>query len=523
MALNEIYLLILDQVKGMWRYKWLAVISMWVLALVLWVFVFLIPNQYTVMSKLYVDTDTVLTPLLQGLTVKTDVNNRIQLMTLALLSRPNLERVASETDISLGVSDQKELEEIINKLSSDITIQKARGNDLYNLNYTNTDPKLAYRVVEILVNSLVENTMGSKKQDTQTAKVFLEENIKEYEKRLAESEAKLADFKRRNVGRMPGDGQDYYMQLQRVSAEAKLIQQQLSMAVARRNELRRQLQGEEPTLGLMGDSLITAPSPYDLRITEIEQNLAQMSLEYTDEHPEVILMRDTLEELKRKKQKHLQENASANALAQNNLLDSNPVYQSMRMGMSEADVEVKALSTQLAQQKKVVDSLQKQINDIPEVEAQLARLNRDYLITKRKYEDLLQRLETAHLSQEADLTSDDVKFKIIEPPVIPLQPSGPKRKLFLLAALLASIGGGVALAFLLNQINPVFNNSFSLQNALKLPVFGVVSEKRSKLQMTYQKTQAIAVASVFAGLILTAAFIFKFSYLPLGLVQGLVG
>ena len=78
------------------------------------------------------------------------------------------------------------------------------------------------------------------------------------------------------------------------------------------------------------------------------------------------------------------------------------------------------LRGQMAAQQGAVADLRSRVNAIPEIEAELARLNRDYEVNKEQYDTLLQRLESAKISQQADQNTENVKFRIIEPPTTPV-------------------------------------------------------------------------------------------------------
>lgn len=114
-------------------------------------------------------------------------------------------------------------------------------------------------------------------------------------------------------------------------------------------------------------------------------------------------------------------------------------------------------------------------NTIPEVEAQLARLNRDYTVVKTEYETLLKRLESARMNQEVQADNKDVTFKVLDPPRTPLRPSSPNRLLLNTLVLFGALGGGLAVTFLLGQRDPKFYSTTPLNEAAGVPVYGMVS------------------------------------------------
>ena len=100
-------------VWGVWRFRWVALASAWVLAILGWVLVWQMPASYVATARIYVDTNTVLGPLLNGMAVQPNVNQRIRLMSQTLLSRPNLERLMRMSDLDITVKNDREEEEAL--------------------------------------------------------------------------------------------------------------------------------------------------------------------------------------------------------------------------------------------------------------------------------------------------------------------------------------------------------------------------------------------------------------------------
>jgi capsular polysaccharide biosynthesis protein len=147
----------------------------------------------------------------------------------------------------------------------------------------------------------------------------------------------------------------------------------------------------------------------------------------------------------------------------------------LKLELSRVQVELAELRQQITEKESAVATLKSRVNTVPETEAELTRLNRDYEVNKAQHQALLQRLESARLSQSAETSTEQVRFRIIEPPTEPLIPIGPKRALFMTAVLCAALGAGIVLAFFINQLKPVFLSRGMLANITGLPVLGSIS------------------------------------------------
>ena len=139
-----------------------------------------------------------------------------------------------------------------------------------------------------------------------------------------------------------------------------------------------------------------------------------------------------------------------------NPLDINPVYQSLKIQRSKVEVELASLRAELADRQARVDRLKKMVDVIPQVEAELNRLNRDYDVVKARYGQMLQRWEDLQTGKRVKTGTDQVQFRIINPPFAATDPAGPPRALYLFGAFVVSLGVGLGIAFLMNLLRPVF-------------------------------------------------------------------
>ncbi|MEJ2553099.1 MAG: GNVR domain-containing protein, partial [Gammaproteobacteria bacterium] len=310
-----------------------------------------------------------------------------------------------------------------------------------------------------------------------SAQRFLDKQIKDYEDRLAAEEDALKQFKRKNMGLMPGQGGDYYQNLQAAIGDLEQSRLQLQEAQNRRKELKRQLEeaASQPAPSYAATTPATSLTPeLDARINNLETRLDELLLKYTDQHPDVIEVKRTIADLKKQRKEVLATQAKSNQ-GQGNSQADNPYEAQLKLAVSEADANVAALTARVAAGQRKVDHLKKMVNILPAVEEQLKQLNRDYNVTKSNYLSLLQKRESANMSEQMDQNADTVKFRVVDPPFVPPVPSDPNRPLLSSGVLLGSILAGIAFAFLLAQLNPTFDSRRILMEVTNLPVLGGVS------------------------------------------------
>ena len=480
---------LLGELKSLWRYRWPAVIAAWTIAIGGWVAVYLTPPSYEAQARVYVDVTSALKPLLQGLAVDQNVDSQLNYVRQTMLSRPALEKVARQTELDLRAKSPTDREHLIDSLQKKILIEFASGpasgpdksgDKLYTISYQDTSRPMSLAVVTKLLNTFVEDSMGAGRSGSASAQRFLREQIKEVEQRLVEDEARVAEFRKKNMGLMPGEQGDYFTRVQNENEALKKAQGQLSIAMTRREALAHQLRGEapfspgdKPAVG--GNTFGVGGSETTFRLKEAESRLEELRLKYTDKHPEVIALQETIAQLKERQATELAAVKRGDpSAASMSGLSTNPVYQNIQLQLNQADVEVASLKGEIADHERRIGELDHAKNLAPEVEAEFARLNRSYGITKAQYTSLVERLEKAKLSDQAT-DAGTIKFEVIDPPAAKIEPVKPNRPLLTSLVFAAALAAGLGLAWLLGQLRPVYDSARKLSTDIGLPILGAVS------------------------------------------------
>lgn len=517
--MKEVLQKLLDQVHAIWRFRTQAVLAAWIAGLALILIVMAWPNSYRATARVYVDTSTALRPLLAGIAVEQDIEARMNIVREQMLGADKLERVALAANMYPPNADDKTKAAVHSSLADkviiDMTMPTSARRDraptadrIFSITYENPDRQKALIVVDTLLKALVDDTQGSTTAGSEDAREFLRTQLGEYEKRLGEAEGRLAEFKKGNVGLVPGTSQsDFFSRLQTEMAESKTAETALQLATRRRAELQRQLRSEQPfTAAVSTVNLNRGPNGSGAvdtasRIAETQARLDELLMRFTDRHPEVLAAREQLDSLKARQKAELEafRRGDAAAVASSGL-SANPVYQSIQLQMNQTEVEIATLTGALDNHRRTEADLRRLLSTAPQVEAEFARLTRDYDVNKAQYTALLERLEKAKISDDASQTGM-AKFDIIEPPNAGTKPASPNRPLLLAVALILSGGIGLGLAWLLSQLKPVFTSAASLAELTGLTVFGVVSQARRPEHDAETRSRLFKLAGAAAGLL----------------------
>ena len=471
--------------KGMWRFRWLSLLVAWLVAVIGAVTVFRIPDRYEATARIYVDTQSILKPLMSGLAVQPNVEQQVVMLSRTLISRPNIEKLVRMADLDLKADSKPQQEALITQLMGTLEIKNVGRDNLYSLSFRDSDPAKAQRVIQALVSIFVESSLGATRKDTATAKLFLSDQIKSYEAKLEEAETRLKEFRIKNIQIQTAEGRDTASRLAGLSDQLDQARLALREAENARDAAKAQLASEKSqsanltTQSLLQESALSVATPeIDARIEAQKRNLDGLLQRFTDQHPDIIATRNLLKDLEEQKRKDVKElrriamaspgsgGSAANSLA----------YQELNRLLATSEVLVAGLRARVAEYSSRYDNARASMKTAPQLEAEASQLNRDYAINKKNYEDLVGRRESAVMSGDLESASGVADFRLIDPPRASSKPVSPNRLMLMFTAMLAAVGAGLGCAFVASQLRPVFYNAGELGAMLELPVLGVVSK-----------------------------------------------
>lgn len=468
--------------KGMWKHRWLGMLVAWLVTAIGSVAVLWAPDKYEASARIFVDTQSILKPLMSGLAVQPNVDQQVVMLSRTLISRPNVEKLIRMADLDLKSQSKTAQDALIDELMKTLEIKNVGRDNLYVLSYRDTSPEKAKRVVQSLVSIFVESSLGDSRKDSNTAKRFIDEQIKTYVAKLEEAEARLKEFKVRNMELQNVDGTDMATQLSAVSSQLDQARLELREAENARDAARRQLDAEKAqnaditSRSLLQESAMVISTPeVDGRIDMQKRNLDALLQRFTEQHPDVTNTRRLIKELEEVKHKEIQE-LRKTAMANPPAASSNSLaYQELNRLLATSEVQVASLRARVGEYAARFNRARELMKTAPQIEAAFAQLNRDYDINKKNYNDLVARRESAALSGDLESAAGVADFRLIDPPRASPKPVAPNRLLLMPLALLTALGAGLATAFVASHLRAVFFDARSLRDAVGLPLLGVVT------------------------------------------------
>jgi polysaccharide chain length determinant protein (PEP-CTERM system associated) len=370
--MEELINQLVSSLKGIWKYRWYAVSVMWLVGVLGWTKVVLMPDDYQTTARVFVDTQSILKPLLAGMTSVPNVEQQVSIMSRTLLSRPNVERVMRMVDLDVNARTPRDQQRQLDELMSKIRIGGTANYDIYTITYNNRNPRLVRDVVQSLLTIFVEGSLKGKAGETRKAVQFIDDQIKSYEDKLILAENTVMEFKRKHTGLLPRDGADFSSQLQQSADQLSTARLELLEAEQARNAIAGQISGDEPVLDADPHPASFDNPELDGRITALNKNLDALRLQYTELHPDIVAARRLVAQLEARKV----EEGKLRAVGDPGR-NYSPMLQQLKVAHTEAEARVAAIGARVHEYSARHQRLLDQVNAVPEVESALAQLNRD--------------------------------------------------------------------------------------------------------------------------------------------------
>jgi polysaccharide chain length determinant protein (PEP-CTERM system associated) len=287
----------------------------------------------------------------------------------------------------------------------------------------------------------------------------------------------LKDFKIRNFGVSGVSTQDYFVRMSSLSEEVTKLRSDLYAAEQSREALRRALAVEDPQLpaeSLPGAAPV-AVSEIDSRIESQRKQLDDLLRRFTDDHPDVISARRLVGQLEQQRRLELEAKARDGSGRAKGTAATSPVYQKIRISLAESEAQVASLRGQLAAQTERLAQIRALAGRVPQVEAELAQLNRDYDVIRKNYEQLVARRESASLGVKLDESSQLAEFRVVEPPRVSPRPVFPGHVHLAAISVILSVLAGVGVALGLDSLRPTLADSKALEKLSGRHVLGTIS------------------------------------------------
>lgn len=463
----------------MWQRRALVVGVGWTVALLGALCVAQVPQRYEALARVYVDTQSVLKPLMDGLAYQPDIDQQVRMVARTVLTRPRLESLLQRPELGLPAGDSQQREATLTRLMNRIKLTPTEAG-LYVISYRDADPLRAQRIVAAMLDLFVNSGSGDQVRDSTAAQQFITNQIAAYEVKLSEAESRLKEFKIRNFGVSGMSNQDFFLRMATLSDQLDRLRADLLAAERAREAYRAELLGEEPQLqrGTGGEGGLPLLLDVDTELAAQHKRLDELHQRYTDQHPDVMAVRRLIEELEARQRREAEARARSRGGKGVAVAATSPVYQRLRVALADSEAQVASLRSRVASEQARLDEARTYASRIPQVEAELAQMNRDYDVVRKNYDQLVSRREAATLGVKLDESSRLRDFRLVDPPRVGAQPVFPSRITLAWLTVLVSLAAGLCAPAVVDTLRPTVRDVRSLREWSGRPVLGTVSVSR---------------------------------------------
>ncbi|MEQ1863888.1 MAG: hypothetical protein ABL996_04460 [Micropepsaceae bacterium] len=525
-----------------WPNRWLGYFVALVLASVIGAVVIALPDKYESSSRVYINSEVVLKPLLKGLTIESDFDAKekmLRVLQASLLNPNNIDRLVRTPGMGFDASTASARAKAARTIRSGVVINKeddASSEEVFTLNYLDTNATRARNVVQGLLSIFIETNIGQAQSDIQEAQKFLDTQITEYEQKLHDSDTRLSEFRLANaevIGSVTH-------QVRLTAALAALRDAELArqVALSARERIKSRIDTKEAgSAGVLLPTDQTFPSAIE-RLAALQAQLNQLLLRYTDQHPDVVATRNEIVLLTSQyglsqslakatkpftvlpgqvsvapaidsavRQAGTSSASTAQAMqAQDGKFQTvaSAEPSAIQMQFMQASFAVMDAERRVTAAREAVKVIDQQSGTAPAAEATLDQMTRDHAILKENYDQLVRRRESARMTQAADLSSGAEQYRIIQAPSIAEEPSSPDRQMFFLVGAFISVAAGGALAYALGMLRGTFVTASEAELALGLPVIARLTNRQGLLSRVSASADALTLAAGTAGIFVAA-------------------
>ncbi|PZQ33161.1 MAG: hypothetical protein DI562_02315 [Stenotrophomonas acidaminiphila] len=442
-----------------------------------------VPRKYAASTTILAQGSDIIQPLLEGRAVATEVTDRAGLARQVIFSRKVMSMILEKGGWLADKPSAIEQDRIMEQIKSRTTVNAPRP-ELIQINYHDSDPRRTLEVTQQFAELFIAQNRAAKERESREAFEFIDKQVRDYHAKLTGSEKGLMDYRSANIDAQPGSVADSTARINALRAQVEQARLSMMEQQSRESALVSQLSGESEVSAVQSRS-----SMYRAQLIDLQNQYNQLLLNFTDKHPDVVRVRlqmqDLQQQLANEEARRTQQGPSGNSLALSDDAQINPLYQELRTQLATARRELAATRSRMAASESMLNDELNRSRRIATSEGMLAELTRDYEVNRDLYQDLLRRRENARVSMVLDEEQRGLTFRIQDPAMLPVRPSGLRMLHFAAAGLGLGVLAPLGLLFALVTLDPRIRSAKTLESLntglpllVSVPAYETAREKR---------------------------------------------
>ena len=457
------------------------------------IYAIIAPREYKASTLVLVSPQSVPEDLVHA-TVTSRVEERLQSIAQEVMSRTRLETIM--TEFRLYEKERKNLskEEVVELMRKNIKVELPTKKDergSFAISFISNDPNTAMAVANRLSSLFIEENLKIREKQASGTTEFLTNELADSKAKLDQMEASVTQYKRRFMGGLPEQRDTNLKILDQMQNQNQRISESLRAAEDRKLFIQKQLTDMDmpasmPVAAGSGKDSQSSIKPsltqkdagsavaadtggtYETKKDKLKRELEDLRTKYTDNHPDVIAMKKKLADLEKNKDTY------------DNDIKKDPRYKELKNQLMITSLEIKRLHDESASVSAQINKYMGRIEQTPAREQDMASLLREYESTKVDYETLLKKSQGAQQAENLEKRQKGEQFKIIDPARVPEEPFSPDVPKILLISLFAGLAGGMALAFIREQMDRSFHDAADVELSLGIKVLATIPKIEEK-------------------------------------------
>ena len=533
---------------------------------------FILPPVYKATTTILIEEPEI-PPEYVKTTVTGYVEERLQAITQEIMSRSNLVNLIEKFDLYPEMRGRYTLDEIVNKMREDIKLEPinvevtnrrsgrpASATIAFTLSYEGRDPVKVQKVTNALASLYLEYNLRTRKEQASGTVAFLEKQLEQVRKRMKELEARISKFKKEHLGELPEMVNVNIQTINRLERRLEDLEAQIRSLKEQKVYLQGQLALVEPMAPIKteeGKAIMTplerlkylrlklismratlSPNHPDIKklereikaleaqvgttdytlekikqLNDLQARLAELRERLGPKHPDVKNLEKKIEILSRELAKADAPQVKAAQAALNR--PDNPAYINLMTQIASIEVQIKSLEEEKAQIQKKIDEYQRRLENTPLVEKEYNLLLTDYQNTRRKYDELMDKLMEARIAEKLEESRRGERFTIIDPAQLPEKPYKPKRMAIVLIGFVLALGAGVGTVAMMEYLDHSIKTPEELQQLSSVPVLAAIPyvEGEEEIRARKRKRMFLFIACLIT--LILVLILFHFLVMPL--------
>ncbi len=461
------------------RRRWVLAIPTVLGAVIAYLISLTLPNQYTSQTLVLVTQPTVPESYVKPV-VTEDLNQRLATMQEQILSRSRLEPIIQRFGLYKDEINRVPMEDLVDRLRKTIVVTpvepmaetKARDLPGFYVNVTANDGRLAQEICAEVTSMFMEENLRLRQEQAEDTTQFLSKQLEGAKAKLDEQDEKLAVFKRRYIGGLPEDEQTNLGLLTGLNTQLDTANQALSRAQQDKSFTESML--SQQMAAWQASQSGHNPQTLEKDLSDLQNQLVSLQARYTDDHPDVIKVKNDIAQLRKKLAVTDAQNAS-DAQKQNEKPAAEPAQiQQLRAQIHQYEQIIREKSAQQEEIQQQIKLYQGRVQLSPMVEQQYKQLTRDYQTALDLYNDLLRKRSQSAMATDLERRQQSEQFRVLDPASLPQKPSYPNRPLFALGGLGGGLALGIGVAFVLEMRDTTLRTERDVEFFLKVPTLALV-------------------------------------------------